>query len=101
MLWLGLPFQDGLEVFHFLLFRQADHVVGEVTREANVGGDAAEGDILLGFPGDAQVVRYGINICHAVCELHVFLGSVSGVRAQLKWCRQAQLTCLMSVRDLW
>ena len=44
------------------------------------GGDEAEGDVFFGFPWDAQIVGYGVDVHHAVCELFVLMGSVCGVR---------------------
>jgi hypothetical protein len=53
--------------------------VGEIPRETDEGGNVAEEDILAGFPGDAQNIGQGINLCHGVCEETVFLGSAKNM----------------------
>lgn len=82
----GFPlFSNSLQVFLSLDFGDADFSVSEIPQKADVRYRVAELNIFGFFPGDSQLVGYGIDVLDRVRVLSFGAKSGGGVRKVGEW----------------
>src|SRR5438477_12630375 len=60
------PFNDGRQILGLLFVREGDRESCKIPLEANEQGRASEGKIFGFFPGDAKLIREGVNVVKVV-----------------------------------